>query len=271
MSKNKFKILIAGWIGVMTLGIFSFGIVNASNSLIYITPNNLNKKVGDAFVLVATVDTAGSKVCAVEGTLQLDKLSCQNIVLGEGIMAQKQPSCADPSFLLGIPSCTIVNKALFTVAVKGEKVGNATVGFADVDVIGEGFSLSNTSVGGNYNLSAVSTVKPAIIPEVVPAENCACENWGEWQRVDCGAGDCESTQLAQTRSRVCSPNNCEVTVENRCVTDAYCASVILPTDDESQTASVLGSTVLAKYGWLFGLIILLIVGGGAYFLGKKRK
>lgn len=264
---------------VLVTGIFSAGIADASNSLIYISPNNLDKKVGENFVLVATVDTAGSKVCAVEGKLQLDKLSCQSIVVGEEMMAQKAPSCADPSFLLGIPNCTTVNKTLFTIVVNGNTAGAATVSFGNVDVVGEGFSLSTTSVGGNYNLTAVSVppvVKPTIatpvVPVVVPAENCTCEDWSVWERVDCGAGSCESNQLAQTRSRSCSPDSCEVTVENRCVTDSYCASAILPNvDDSTQVASILSAIGSIGWGWLIvGLILLLLIIGIPYLM-KKRK
>lgn len=279
MIKNKFKILIIG-LAVISAGIFSVGIADASNSLIYISPNNLDKKVGESFVLVTTVDTAGSKVCAVEGKLQLDKLTCQNIVVGEEMMAQKSPSCADPSFLLGIPNCTTVNKTLFTVVVKGNSVGEATASFTGVDVVGEGFSLSTTSVGGNYNLSAVSvapvvnpTVDTPVVPVIVPAENCACEDWSGWERVDCGAGSCESNQLAQTRSRVCSPDSCEATVENRCVADAYCASAIIPVEEDIlQTASVLDAAGSVKYGWWIGLIVLLaLVVFISYSKKKKRK
>jgi len=278
MNKNKFKFLIVGLVIMSVIGIFSFGVVNASNSLIFISPNSLDKNVGDGFVLVATVDTAGSKVCAVEGKLQLDsELSCQNIVLGEGLMAQKSPSCADPSFLLGIPNCTTVNKTLFTVAVKAEKKGTAEIVFSDVDVIGEGFSLSNTSVGGSYNLTSVA-VTPAtyeettFVPEIVPAENCVCEDWSEWQRIDCGAGECESTQLAQTRYRNCEPLNCELTVENRCIADAYCASAI-PVEDGSQTASLLDTLGSIGYGWLLGglILLILIVIITSRSMRKKRK
>ncbi len=285
MIKSKFKFLIVGMICLMAAGIFSWGVANASNSLLYVSPNNLDKEVGENFVLAATVDTAGSKVCAVEGKLQLDKLSCQNIVVEEGMMAQKSPSCADSSFLLGIPNCTTENKTLFTVAVKAETAGTATVGFTNVDVVGEGFSLSSTSVDGNYSISA-APVAPVIDDTdnaVVPAENCTCEDWSDWQRVDCGAGDCKSTKLSQIRSRDCSPDNCETTVENRCVADAYCASAILPTvDDSTQTASQETSEIktglMASIGMISGeisksvflmiVVILSLLGLG--FIGIKE-
>jgi len=282
MNKNKFKFLIIGCIGILVAGIFSLGVANASNSLIFVSPNSLNKNVGDNLVLTVKVDTAGSKVCGVEGKLQLDdKLSCQNIVLGEGLMSQKAPSCTDLSFLVGIPNCTTVNKTLFTVAVKAEKKGTAVVSFADVDVIGEGFSLSNTSVSGNYNLTAVpeipvpvpQAVKPApVVPVVVPTDNCVCEDWSGWQRVDCGAGDCATTQLSQSRSRSCNPLNCETTVENRCVADSYCATMI-PVESSSQTASAIGAIgSMGILGWvILGIVLLLLIFFVYFYSGKKRR
>ncbi len=249
------------------VGIFSLGTAKASNPLIYISPNNLDKNVGDNLVLTVKVDTAGSKVCAVEGKLQLDdKLSCQSIVLGEGMMAQKSPSCVDPSFLFGIPNCITENKTLFTIVVKAEKKGIADVGFADVDVMGEGFSLSNIFVGGSYNLSGVSVVpvvheETTFVPEIVPVENCVCNDWGEWGgdlNKDCGQGGCGSDQLLQIRERECNPTSCEIEVENRCVADSSCASVI-STENNSQTATIFDALGSIGYGWLLGGLIFLIL------------
>ncbi len=275
--KEKFKFLIMGLAGVLLVGVSVFGIANASNSLIYVSPNNLDKQVGENFVLAVMVDTAGSKVCAVEGELRLDKLSCQNIVLGEGLAVQKMPSCSDLSFLIGIKKCATENKTLFTIAVRADQAGTATASFADVDVMGEGFSLSKTSVNGNYNLTAAAPITPVkkatpvpVVVPVGPTENCVCEDWGEWQRIDCGAGECEATQLSQSRARNCEPSNCEVTVENRCVADAYCAAAI-----STQTASIGDAFRFGDGGfaWLTisGLILLLLIIFIPYYLKKKKK
>ena len=280
MNKNNFKILIAGWIGVMALGIFSFSIVSATNPSLFISPSSLEKKVGETFVLTTTVDTADAKVCALEGELQLDsKLSCQSIVLGEGIMVQKQPTCADLAFLLGIPNCSTADKTLFTITVKAQKEGVATANFKNVDVIGEGLSLSNASVGGNYTLRAVATVKPSeipvvpvVTPVVTPEEDCVCEDWGEWEgdpAKDCGQGGCEVGQLLQIRERTCSPVACDLEVENRCEANSYC---VAGGSDLLQTASVLDTIGGTKYGWpIGGVIVIILIAGGIYFFSKKRK
>ena len=280
MIKNKFNFLITGLMSVLIAGVFSFGIANASNSSIYISPGSLDKKVGDTLVLVTSVNTDGSKVCAVEGKLQLDSnLSCQSIVVGEGMMAQKSPSCTDLSFLIGIPNCTTVNKTLFTVAVKAEKKGVSSVTFADVDVIGEGFSLSNASVGGSYNLT--STYVPVVVPQTIKTdtpvptltEDCVCDAWSGWQNdseSQCGQGGCDSNQVLQIRERSCNPLNCETTVENRCATDSSCA---FSASGDSQTATVKdASSSMGTTSWIIlGLILLVIVIIISFYSSKKRR
>jgi len=276
--KNKFKFLITGLMSVLIAGVFSFGIANASDSSIFVSPNNLDKNVGESFALNVIVDTAGSKVCAVEGTLQLDKLSCQSIVVGSGIMAQKSPTCADPSFLLGIPNCSINNETLLTVTVKAEQAGSAVVSFANVDVVGEGFSLSTSSTNGTYEITVVPDTPHAVttpVPVIAPVGSCICEDWEDWKwnlNNDCGRGGCEATQLLQTRERTCNPISCEIEVENRCVADAYCASAIL-VDADSQTASALGAIgEMGLRGWLIlGFILLILVILVYSYFGKKRR
>jgi len=274
MMKNKFNFLITGLMSVLIAGVFSFGIANASNSSIYISPGSLDKKVGDTLVLVTTVDTDGSKVCAVEGELQLDnELSCQSIVMGEGLMPQKAPSCTDLSFLIGIPNCTTVNKTLFTVALKADKKGTAVVSFVDVDVMGEGFSLSTASVGGSYTLTSVPVPVPkkVITPTPTITKDCVCEDWGEWIKTvggECGQGGCDSNQVLQIRERSCDPVSCEVEVENSCVADSSCLA-----GNDFQTASVKDvSNSMGVVSWVFlGLILLILVIIISFYSGKKNR
>lgn len=293
MIKNKITIWALGVASVLIAGMFSVGVANAAGSLIYITPNSSNETVGDTFVLTAAVNTAGSNVCAVEGTLRLNnKLSCQSIVMEEGVMAQKAPSCSSPSFLLGFDGCTTKDKILFRVNVKAVEEGAAIAKFTGVDVIGEGYSLSEVSVGGNYTL-AVAPVVP--VESTQPAsqttppadtsddekdskpvtDTCACGDWGDWQwdlQNDCGRGGCASSQLLQLRERECDPVSCKIEVENRCVADAYCASMVPVVDnDDSDQKAATGDASGSKTGWLIGGLILLIgIAAGAYFSKKKK-
>ncbi|MCK5096279.1 MAG: hypothetical protein KAR24_02910 [Candidatus Pacebacteria bacterium] len=226
-------------------------------------------------------------MCAVERELQLDKLSCKSIVLGEGVKAQDSLSCTDSTFLLGIPGCTTEDITLFTVKVQATNSGSATVDVTGIDVIGEGMPLPFDSTGGVYNITAVAATPPAVptVPvaptntkndEVIkPAPTCTCDDWGEWQwrlQNDCGRGGCDSAQVLQTRERECDPVSCEIEVENRCVADAYCASMVPVVDDEdlSQTAAT-GETGPIP-GWLIaGLILLIMIGVIVYFSKKKKQ
>ena len=289
MLKNKFTIF--GVMGILMLGIFSFNVVNAGTSSLYVSPATLDKNVGDTFMVAVSIAPNGPKVCAVEGKLLLDKLSCQNIVLGEGMMAQKSPSCADLSFLLGIPGCVTENKTLFTMTVQGENEGLAILDIVGIDVVGEGVPLPFTLVKGSYTLSIkavtpqtpivpVTPVTPQIIDDIdtgnviEQAPVCVCEDWEDWQwdlNKDCGQGGCDSRQLLQTRERECNPESCEIEVENRCVADAYCASAI-PIEDSTQTATILDTLGSIGYGWLIGgLILLIFLIVIPYFLKRKNR
>ena len=59
-----------------------------------------------------------------------------------------------------MPSCTTVDKVLFTTSVKAENAGTASISLTGVDVIGEGASVGSASISGNYAINAVSTPPP---------------------------------------------------------------------------------------------------------------
>lgn len=127
---------------------------------------------GSTFNVSVVVNSLGERVCAVEGVVEFNNLSCQGISLATGIMPQKSPTCTSPSFLIGIPQCTTENRNLFTVSVAGTSPGSASLSFSGVDIIGVGESLSSTSVGGNYTITAapVPVAEPEPIPVAEPEE-----------------------------------------------------------------------------------------------------
>jgi len=181
MKKEKFTILFLGLVYVLIAGFVFPNPAEAADASVYVSPASLSKNVGEMFNIVVGVNPAGEKVCAVEGTLNLDKLSCQSITLGEGMMAQSSPACGSLYFLLGIPGCSTENKELFTIKVKAKNAGTATAGFTGIDIIGEGASVSSASIGGSYTLTSVSVPTPPseetppppeeeVIPEEGPAE-----------------------------------------------------------------------------------------------------
>lgn len=158
--KNTTKILFA-IIFLSVIGVSGF--VNAANSNVYISPSTTSKNAGSVFSASVRVNPQGDKVCAVEGTLVLNNLTCQSIALSTDVMAQSTPTCSNPYYLIGIPGCTTTDKAILTVAVKGQAAGTASIGQTNVDIIGEGISLGSTSVSGNYTISAAPVTQT---PEV---------------------------------------------------------------------------------------------------------
>lgn len=158
MSKNKIKILFLGFV-VMIGGLSFYQPAGAAGASVYVSPATLSKNVGESFNLSVGV-SGGEKVCAVEGKLNLNKLSCQSVSAGDGVMAQSSPSCSNLYFLIGIPGCATSNKTLFTVNVKAVSAGIAAANFTGVDIIGEGMSVSSASVGGSYALTSVSVPTP---------------------------------------------------------------------------------------------------------------
>jgi len=152
--KNK-NLFIAGFMFLFNAVFLST--VFASNAYLYVSPSNLNKTIDDIFDLSIMVNPSSNKVCAIEGTLIFNNLSCQNIVPSKDVIFQSTPTCLNPYFLLGIPNCATTDKALFTVSVKAKNVGNSYINFKDIDIIGEGKSISSDSAPNNYTIISKST------------------------------------------------------------------------------------------------------------------
>ncbi len=225
MQKNKIKILILGFIGILIGGFGFYYLAEAAAPSVYVSPATLNKNVGETFDISVGVSPAGQKVCAVEGKLNLDKLSCQSILptVPDGVSVQSWPSCSNLYFLLGIQGCTTSNKTLFTVNVRAGSAGTATANLTGVDIIGEGVSISSLSSGGSYTLT--SLVPPT----------CSCTIWSAWQPGICGGGGCLASQRLQTRTRTCTPADCDIETESQCIEDSSCIPVgeeVVPLKEE---------------------------------------
>lgn len=235
-NKNKITILILAITGMM---IFSLG-VEAANPSVYISPATTTKNMGESFELSVKVNPAGEKVCAVEGQLVLSKLSCQKIDLAEGIMPQTSPSFSNNLyFLLGIPGCTTQEKTLFTIKVKADTVSGAFASFKNVDIIGEGMSVSSAFVDGNYEITVP-------VAPITPPLSCVCDSWGSWQNRDCGEENCAPTQRLQDRVRVCTPSGCDVEKQTQCINDSTC--IVLAKEKPEFAETVTQSSFLAAIG-----------------------
>ena len=167
-TKNiKTKIILSAIIFLSVVGFI--GIADAIGASLYVSPASLTKIAGNTFSVSVGFNASGSKVCAVEGTLVFSNLSCQSITVAGDVMAQSSPTCSNSHFLIGIPSCTILDKILLTVSVRAGNAGAASIGATGVDIIGEGVSVGSASINGNYTINAIAT--PIIPPSSsAPAE-----------------------------------------------------------------------------------------------------
>jgi len=118
------------------------------------------------------------------------------------------------------------------------------------------------------------TVEPTEVDETINQDPiCNCEDWSDWQGVDCGAGDCSDTQLSQSRSRSCDPLECDTIIDNRCVTDDSCDATV-PVDDSSQTDSNLGANLkdfVKNIPWWTYIIVAFVVFFIALLTKKNNK
>jgi len=156
---------------LLTSLFFFAGIVSAESSL-YVSPETLTVNTNSNITSYVSVIPNGEKVCVVKGSLSFNNLDCKSIVMAEGLMAQKVPTCSDPNFTLGIPTCTLVNKNLFTVQSNTKNSGTANISLINLNIIGEGVSVGSKSNNVNYTVNApqkpeVVTQDPKIIIEEV--------------------------------------------------------------------------------------------------------
>lgn len=166
MKNTKTILSIVIFLSVVGLS----GTVNAAGASLYVSPATLTKTAGDVFSISVGVSTAGNKICAIEGALVFNNLSCQSITVASDAMAQSSPTCSNPHFLIGIPNCTTSDKILLTLSTRAGNAGTASISLTGVDIIGEGASISTASVGGNYTINApvvVEQEEPVVKKEVI--------------------------------------------------------------------------------------------------------
>ena len=144
-------------VGVLGLAQLAY----ADNSVLSAVPASLNSAVGAPFNVSVQLNPVGNKICVVKGTISFINLSCQNITLANGVMAQSSPTCANPSFLVGIPKCTTSMQNIFSVSVKGTQVGQASLSFPEIKVVGVGVDVPSIWQGGSYNITAAQPITSA--------------------------------------------------------------------------------------------------------------
>jgi hypothetical protein len=153
------KEIILSTILILLLGIS--GTANATS--LFISPASSTQNAGTNINASIKISNSGTKVCAVEGTLVFNNVSCQSITLSGNVTPQTSPTCSNPYFLIGIPSCTTSDVTLMTVSAKAVSAGLASINLTNADIIGEGLSVGSTSTGGSYTINAIpvpTTVTP---------------------------------------------------------------------------------------------------------------
>ena len=227
---------------LIVVGIFGASqMVCAANSVLSPLPVSLDSTVNTSFNISVKIDPVGNKVCLVKGTVNFSNLTCKNITVASGVMAQTIPTCTNPSFTLGIPKCTTVAKDILSVAVAGSNVGQASLFFTNVRVIGPGTNVAFTSQNGIYGITAVPTETSE--PESAPVTNTDTVN----QQTN------ETIQGNTTQSQTPQPTN------KNSLTNGLQASLL--NASPSKTVVVIGII----------LLIIFIILGLWYSISKKKK
>jgi hypothetical protein len=160
MKKTNIKIL---FLLSALLSVFIFAsTAQASGNSLYVSPATSTINAGSTIIASVIAGTSGDKICAVQGTLVFNNLTCQNISLASGVMAQTLPTCSSPSFVIGIPKCTTTDAPLFTVSAEAAKVGTASISFSGVNLVGVGASVGTSSIASNYTVNSSSSVQITI-------------------------------------------------------------------------------------------------------------
>lgn len=147
--------------------LFAGQVALAENASLLVSPATGTGNVGSGINATVQVYPAGNKVCVVKGTLVFGNLTCQNISVTSGLLATMTPTCASPSFSIGIPTCTKDVKNILTVAVAGTSAGSSSVNFSGVKVIGEGVNVPFSTQGATYTINAV-VVQPVATTQPAP-------------------------------------------------------------------------------------------------------
>ena len=164
MKKTTILILLT------MLVIFGLGRTALADSVVLsISPASTDKIVNKTFNLSVQMDSSSNKTCVIKGTLVFDNLACQSITVADGLMIQTFPSCASPSFVIGVPKCVATVQNILSVSVKGTKSGQGSLSLASVKTIGAGIDVPFRIEGGFYNISEVKVItEPLVKPVVEP-------------------------------------------------------------------------------------------------------
>jgi hypothetical protein len=139
---------------------------NLEGSSIIVLPQSGSYLVGKPFIAGAALIPQNNQTCSVQGTVVLNNLTCQNIVMAPGLGVQTAPTCQNLTFAVTIPSCTTNNMILFAVGGTPIAAGAASVTLTNVTAQGPANALDMQIFGGNYTI--VQTAAPVPTPNPTP-------------------------------------------------------------------------------------------------------
>jgi hypothetical protein len=234
-------------------------IAYASDTTLYLSSNDTSVDVGESVQISLSVSPSGAKVCAVEGTLEFDGITCGNITLADGLAPQHTPTCADPYFLIGVPGCVLEDRLLATIDAKTENVTNARIGLVNVEGIGEGLSIPTKTRGVDFVVKQEEAPQP-VAPVVAPLQDTPS------QAQPSVATD-EQQETNESEEVAVVEEEREAVVE----TDDM---VALPTDDEAQLAATVDTETPGSSSLTWVLLALVALGvlgyGGRTLLARKK-
>ena len=82
------------------------------------------------------------------------------------------------------------------------------------------YSLGNYTA--NLTVTSGTQTDTASCSVYVSEPSCECNSWSSWEDQGCGISSCDSDEMYQTKSRVCTPYGCADSYETRCIADSEC-------------------------------------------------
>lgn len=216
----------------------------AENPILSVSPATLNIAVNAPFNVSVQLNPLSNNVCVVTGSINFDGLNCQSIAVTNGLIAQTAPTCTSPNFIIGIPKCTTVPQDIFSLSVKGNRVGRSELSFTELKIIGAGSNVSSVWYGGAYNIITATQPAPIATQQprtqiVQPAEQATPE----------------ATILEITGQETPSVNDIPTGI------GAEGQQASLATTSSPRTITII----------IIVLLAIAVIGGGWYILSKKNK
>lgn len=165
------KIIITLIIGII-ISLAESQTAFAASAVLSASPSSGTSTIGTTFNITVKIDPMGNSFDIVKGTINFNKLVCQNITIASDFKPIELPTCDNPNFFIGKKGGTSVSQNILSISVKGSEVGQASISFTGVKLIRTGVDVPFSLQNGAYNIVAVvpvvtSTTTETVVPTVV--------------------------------------------------------------------------------------------------------